>query len=293
MASSRSQIEAVLCCPDGIVRDRLWMWGHPAGSHNTAKDKTQWPHTDYGIPNSSRMTPAEGALYMGIPNVVMVRYMGRPEPNSIAENAIPLSPFKRVVWSINLRVHRSRAPEFGWTPSDEAEHSVVRGLLKQYPNFTGIMLDDYFKSEGPMTRISKREDLIAFKAGFGHRDFWDGLYTSEIEQTNRDYLDLMDVVALWTRNDDDLPHLDQNLAKLESIHPRARTVLGCYMWDYLGDKKPLPVALMRHQCELGLKWLKNGRIEGLVFLSNNVCDMELETVEWARRWIQQVGDERI
>ncbi len=138
-----------------------------------------------------------------------------------------LSPFKRVVWSINLRVQRSGSLEFNWTPSDEAEHSVVRGLLKRYPNFTGIALDDYFRSEGSMTRISKRGDLLGFKADFNHKDFWGGLYTSDIERTNRDHLNLVDVVAVWTRNDDDLVHLDRNLqsyhlfdAGLKTGHPR-------------------------------------------------------------------------
>ena len=74
-----------------------------------------------------------------------------------------------------------------------------------------------------MTSISMREDLIAFKAGLSHRDFWDGLYTSEIDRQIVTISRLMDVVALWTRNDDDLPDLDQNLAKLERIRPRART----------------------------------------------------------------------
>jgi hypothetical protein len=75
--------------------------------------------------------------------------------------------------------------------------------------------------------------------------------------------------------------------------PKARKVLGCYMWDYLGDKKPLPASLMKYQCELGLDWLKKKRIEGMIFLSNNICDMSLEAVDWTRRWIQQVGDQRV
>src|SRR5690242_3773067 len=65
-----SNIEAVLNCPTGTVRDRLWMWAHPAGSYNTAPDKNTWPFTNYGFTKTSRMTPAEGALYLGTPNVV-------------------------------------------------------------------------------------------------------------------------------------------------------------------------------------------------------------------------------
>jgi hypothetical protein len=64
------------------------------------------------------------------------------------------------------------------------------------------------------------------------------------------------------------------------------------MWDY-GTQKPMPIERMKQQCELGLKWLKEGRIEGMVFLASNICDLNLETVEWTREWIKKVGNEPI
>ena len=60
------------------------------------------------------------------------------------------------------------------------------------------------------------------------------------------------------------------------------------MWDY-GDRKPIPVEVMERQCEAGLKWLREGRIEGIIFLPTCICDMELEAVEWTRRWIASHG----
>src|SRR3954471_19483689 len=51
------------------VRDRLWLWGHYEGSHNE----------HYGLPAKSRITPVEAAYYMSIPNVIFIRYEGKPE----------------------------------------------------------------------------------------------------------------------------------------------------------------------------------------------------------------------
>ena len=62
------------------------------------------------------------------------------------------------------------------------------------------------------------------------------------------------------------------------------------MYDY-GNGKPMPVDLMKYQCKLGLQWLRHGRIEGMIFLASCICDLELETVEWTRRWIEQVGSQ--
>ncbi len=55
----------------------------------------------------------------------------------------------------------------------------------------------------------------------------------------------------------------------------------------------MPLDLMKKQCELGRKWLKEGRIEGMIFLASNVCDLELETVEWTRKWIAEVGRQQV
>lgn len=48
------------------LRDSLWMWGLEPNFHNKA----------FGL--SSRMTPAEGALYMGIRNIYMVVNFNKP-----------------------------------------------------------------------------------------------------------------------------------------------------------------------------------------------------------------------
>jgi hypothetical protein len=46
---------------------------------------------------------------------------------------------------------------------------------------------------------------------------------------------------------------------------------------------------MAHQCGLGLKWLREGAIEGIVFLASCICDLGLEAVEWTRQWVREVG----
>jgi hypothetical protein len=78
------------------------------------------------------------------------------------------------------------------------------------------------------------------------------------------------------------------MAKLHSIVPGKRVLLGLYMFDF-GTGRPMPVELMKKQCGLALKWLREGRIEGMIFLATNICDMNLEAVNWSRRWIAEVG----
>ncbi len=37
--------------------------------------------------------------------------------------------------------------------------------------------------------------------------------------------------------------------------------------------------------------MKEGRLDGMIFLASCTCDLGLEAVEWARQWIARVGDE--
>jgi hypothetical protein len=106
----------------------------------------------------------------------------------------------------------------------------------------------------------------------------------------QEHLAACDVVTFWTWAARNLPDLERNFAKAEALAPHAKKVLGCYMWDYGGGGKTIPVEQMKFQCELGLRWLKEGRIAGMIFLASCICDMGLEAVEWSRRWIREVGD---
>jgi hypothetical protein len=64
------------------------------------------------------------------------------------------------------------------------------------------------------------------------------------------------------------------------------------MWDY-GAQRPMPIPAMRRQCELGLRWLHEGRIEGMIFLASCICDLGLDAVEWTRAWIAEVADQPV
>jgi len=118
------------------------------------------------------------------------------------------------------------------------------------------------------------------------------LYTHQLGLPVAPYLAQCDVVTLWTWRSEDLAGLAANMERLEKTAPSIRKVLGCYMWDY-GDKKPMPLDRMRSQCETGIRWLREGRIEGMIFLASCICDLGLEAVEWAREWIRSVGSERL
>jgi regulator of sirC expression with transglutaminase-like and TPR domain len=261
------------------VRDRFWAWGHEAGVYNGA----------WGLPKSSRITPVEGAHYLGVPNIIFIRYQGKPEP-PYAQYALPFKSLKRVVWSI--------AGAGGATSSEEREQ--VLKLAASMPNLTGVFLDDFFKlgeNEAPPAPVQASLSLeelegIRDKLKFPGRklDLGVTLYTHQLDSRLQKHLELCDVVSLWTWKSEDLKDLEASFEKLTQGMPSKRLWLGCYMWDF-GNSKPMPLDRMKMQCEQGLRWLKEGRLEGMIFLATNLADLGLESVEWTRQWISEVGNE--
>lgn len=268
---------AAVAAPTGnTVRDRLWIWGHYEGSHNG----------EYNLMGESRITPVEAAYYLSIPNAIMVEYKGQPQM-PIDQYAVPFRALREVVWSV---------VGAGGKTAD-ADREAVIDLAGKTPNFSGVIMDDFF--------ISKKDSKIAaltipelnelqsrLKGGSKKLDLWVTLYTHQLDDAYSEHMKRCDVLTLWTWKAADLKNLKSNFEKTEHLWPRTRKMLGCYMWDY-GVGQPMPVSAMQAQCEQGLEWLRAGRIEGMIFLASCICDLNLEAVEWSRRWIQKVSNQKV
>ncbi|MCX6991942.1 MAG: hypothetical protein NT011_02245 [Kiritimatiellaeota bacterium] len=293
------------------VRDRLWIFTVYAGGDHDHLEKG-------GIRGESRMTPAEGAFYLNVPNLLFIRAHDNPPlpynqtvwrtMTEFDQYAISFRPLDRVIWSV---VGSGGAGSLNELP-------YVLELAKKFPNIAGIFMDDFIidakkQANGRMigkpvlqpSDLNKVHEQI--KSTGKSMEVWVTLYTQEINPQRKtaslgycgceppltDFIDLFDVLTLWTWNSDELTELDENLVALEKIAPKkARIALGLYMWDY-HNCKPVPVNLMKHQCELGLKWLQEGRIHEMIFLANTMLDLGLESAEFAREWIARVGNQPV
>lgn len=290
LAFTTGGLAATVCGPlaaqrpaarEGTVRDRLWLFGSPAGS--TA------PHT--GL--RTVMSPAEGAFYLGIPNVYMNQAnagaeakLGRFE-RPFAQYAVALRPFKRVLWGL--------VGSGGFTTPEERKEGLE--LILKTPNFVGAHLDDFFtsKAEGKravLTLDELREIRETLKRAGRPLEIYSTYYTTLLKFPLDDYLKLLDGVTFWTWKPEDLVHLAANLSKVKQAAPHLKVILGCYLVDFT-RRTSIPIPAMQRQCEFGLDALRKKQIEGMMFLSNGVMDVGFESVDWTRKWIAEVGDTRI
>ncbi len=279
--SASSHSTAAWAAPPHTVRECMWAWSHEAGVYNG----------NYGLPGNSRITPVEGAHFLGVPNIIFIRYHDRPEP-PFQQYAIPFKSLERVVWSIT--------GASGLTSPEERQH--VLKLAQDMPNMTGVFMDDFFHLDigrplpdgqplAAMTVAQLSEFRNQIRVAGRPLDLGVTLYTYQLDERILPHLEFCDTVSLWTWRAPELANLETNFAKYEKLVPRSKKkLLGLYMWDF-GNRRPMPLESMKMQCERALRWLHEGRIDGMIFLATNICDLKLETVEWARRWIVEHGDE--
>lgn len=236
------------------------------------------------------MSPVEGALYLGVPNIYMNQansgleaQIGRFEP-PFGQYAIALRPFRRILWGL--------VGSGGFTSTEERKEGLE--LILKTPNFVGAHMDDFFISKPTDKKAILTVDELrairqTLKSAGRPMEIYSTYYTSLLTLPLTEYLELLDGVTFWTWKPEDLVNLESNLAKVKEVAPRLKVILGCYLVDFT-KKVSIPIPAMQQQCEFGLEALKQKRIEGMMFLSNGVMDVGFEAVEWTREWIQKVGE---
>jgi len=249
------------------LRDRLWMWGNGPGTTDGV----------HGVPAGNKIDIADAIDYMGIPNVYVVRWLGKPEP-PFDEYVKQFHRTKRVSWTI-----LDSAPE-----SDEQKKQWAFELVEKMPNLVGLSLDDFFGSH-----IRSVDYLRALRKEMDNQtrrlDLSLVLYTMELHLDIKNHIDCVDEVLFWTWHATDLVKLEENFKKYRDIVPDKPTWLGIYMWDF-GNEKPITEELMKQQLDFALEKFKRHEIEGMIFHCTSLVDLGLEAVEYSKKWIAEHGD---
>lgn len=266
--------------------EKCWLWGQHPGIHHSSGNP-------FKLPGNNIMTPAEGAEYIGVRNCCMVVMNGLPRP-PFDEYTRALQTMNQVVWSAIGSCGSDR------NENDKSDIEEVIRQAEMFTNVTGAVLDDFFTVDVENFSFHKdkraRHSVESVKR-IGERlhrfrkrrlDLWMVLYDYQLDYDIQDYLDLCDVITFWTWKGSNLNALDENMQKVLRRTPGRRRLAGCYMWNY-GECRPMTVQQMEFQCGKYMEWMKRGWIEGIVFVSNCIFDIGLESVEWMRKWIEKEG----
>jgi len=262
------------------LRDRMWIWATIPGR----------------LFETSKMTPAKGAEYMGVPNIVMA---GGIPPTE--EEAQAVSGFKRIIWDFGGWEGWKKESGLWVNFEFEDELQAVQKLAQKYPNIERILLDDFtsilIRKQGMQPDVLSRL-CYALQSNPRPLSLWGVVYTMNflpgkyLVPNLKDYLHFLGVIHLWTWRAEELNQLEENFEKCEKLAGGKPINLGLYMYDW-GDKRSMPIDLMKHQCELARQWIEERRLLGMTFLAIDCIEQGFDAVKWTIDWIRKVGDEPI
>lgn len=265
------------------ARDKFWIFGVRPHQDDIWLGKQREGRKFY----RSRITPAEGAFLLNVPNMLLVNCDGIPVPFSedAAGYAESFRPLKKVLWggkgSGGFRIGN--------------EEKYICKLCEEYPNIAGEFLDDIFGdyAKSP-NRVEESAALLSEIRGELDKaprpmELYVTWYTHEMWAAVPEISRYLDGISIWNWHCEDIPKLAETFAAAEQAFPQHKKLLGIYMYDFPSGM-PVPSDLMEYQCNFGLKMLEEGRLDGMVFEANSVMGVGLSSEKWLTEWIDQVKD---
>ena len=263
------------------IIENIWLWGQEPGSHHASEH--------YHLPGENKMTAIEGCGFFGIRNCCRVAMSKGPFP-PFDNESVPLDKLDNVVWSV-VGAGGVRRNEENYGDLDE----VIR-QAENHPNVVGGIMDDFLLSErrrGIFTPdvLRKIKEILRTAAG-RPLEYWTVYYDRELHLDVQEYLDVFDVITFWTWFGENIWKLEENLERVFAANPGKRFYCGCYLWDY-GNGKPLSLEAMQHQLDVYYKYMKAGKLAGIIICSNCCADIGLDTVNQMQEFLRLHGDEEI
>ena len=258
------------------LRDKYWIWGHPENCFQG--------HYNHEI--ECRMTPMEGALYMGARNMFMV-----PNANKTVVNV------RQYNYSFTTLDH------VGWLINHHPEvHDPIIAEAKDFPNIDCMVFDDFF-------RIKDTQDPVTVEEMFAMRDklhnnpirpmdMWMVLYTHEFDEPKYPdeavdpYIAPFDGIIMWNWWESRIGEFEKKYAWFRAHTEGEKRMLGLYVYNF-GEKKQAEPDVVLWQLNRYYELLKAGEIDGIVLHTNAMADCDYPAFKVVHDWMLEHGDEEI
>lgn len=262
--------------------EKFWMFGVRPHQDDALLQGLKNPLQRHG----SRITPAEGAFMLGIPNMIMVCADGSPAPGSdeARQYCESFTAMKRVLWSAT----GSNGFRTG------TEERFICSLAEKYPNIAGAFLDDFVYALDKPEEIAAAEKTLkeirsTLDQAARYLQIASVCYAAFIPEKYHPLFDNIDILTLWTWDSNELPLLPERFAKLEKIFPKQKKMLGIYLYDFL-NQKAVPDEFMKLQCDFAWSTLREKRIDGIIIEANSVMAIGLPSEAYVRKWIADLRE---
>ncbi len=254
-----------------VLADKLWLWGHPEGRYNN----------EFGNTKPSRMTPLEGAIYLGVRNMFMV-------PVGVDVNRRSYNK------SFTTMQH------VGWEIYDAGAHPEQLDQLleeaKEFPNIDRGIFDDFFANgdgsykDIPLENLFKVRDKL-HNGGVRPLEMWMVFYTHQFgvdpasDAEFQPYIEPFDGVTMWTWNEKNvMSQFEEKYEIFKKMTAGKKKMLGLYLYDF-GDKRQATGETVTWQLNRYSELLKAGEVEGIILHTNTMADLDYEAYDAALEWL--------
>ena len=258
------------------LRDKYWIWGHP--------ENCFLGHYNHEI--ECRMTPMEGALYMGARNMFMV-----PNANKTVVNV------RQYNYSFTTLDH------VGWLINQHPEvHDPIIAEAKDFPNVDCMVFDDFFRIKNTQDPVTV-EEMFAMREKLHNNpirpmDMWMVLYTHEFDDpkcpddTVDPYIAAFDGIIMWNWWESRIGEFEKKDAWFRAHTEGKKRMLGLYVYNF-GEKKQAEPDVVLWQLNRYYELLKAGEIDGIVLHTNAMGDCDYPAFKVVHDWMLEHGDEEI
>lgn len=265
------------------IKNKFWLHAFKKGIDDMEIAK-------YGFPlgkkrNGSTVSPAEAAYYLGINNMIMGMYDGEPAPGSSAaeDYLFTFTPMDNVMWPV--------CGDDGYRIG--TEEAYLNRIRCAYENVSGGYIGDVF---GKYRNVPEpeRTELAAslfreIRKNAEGVPLYVSIFAHEIDIISEKLLENLDGIILWTQDSDDIPFVHEGFEKTEEKFPKHKKMLGVSLFDFK-NYRPVPLQLMDFMLGYGMNIISTGRADGMVFGTNTVMGVGLETDKNLRKWIENNGN---
>ena len=258
------------------LRDKCWIWGHP--------ENCFLGHYNHHI--ECRMTPMEGALYMGARNMFMVPNANKTEVN-VRQYNYSFTTLDHVGWLVNSH------PE------------VYRPIIEEardFPNIDCMVFDDFFRIKNTQDPVTEEEMFAIHDELHSNSvrpmDMWMVLYTEDFDEPKHPdedidpYIGPFDGIILWTWKESDLVLFERKYAWFHAHTEGKKRLLGLYVYNF-GEKKQADPDKVLWQLERYSELVKRGEVDGIVFHTNAMADCDYPAFRVVHDWMLEHGDDEV
>lgn len=178
------------------------------------------------------------------------------------------------------------------TPLPDAELGNTEDVVevsKLVNNISGAVVDDFFSPARVKRFTPDILKKMQNRLNENNLDFWCVLYSNELHLELEKHLEAFDGITFWIWKCEDTVNTKEYFEKIKKLAKGKPIMLGMYLWDY-SNNTPMNAELFENQLSYYFELVKSKEIEGIVFCSSTIGDMDLESKKILKEYIIKYGD---